>query len=47
MTDIKRDTQGLWQLQDDGTERFISLRDGLRKYARLRNEDSNIGIIVP
>lgn len=47
ITDIKRDTQGLWQLQDDGTERFINLRDGLRKYARLRNEDSNIGIIVP
>lgn len=47
MTDLKKDTQGLWQLQDDGTERFIELRDGLRKYARLRSEDSNLGIIVP
>ncbi len=47
LTDIKKDTQGLWQLQDDGTERFINLRDGLRKYARMRNEDTNTGIIVP
>jgi hypothetical protein len=47
LTDIKRDSQGLWQLNDDGSERFILLRDGLRKYARLRNEDSNTGILIP
>lgn len=47
LTDIKKDTQGLWQLQDDGTERFIDLRDGLRKYARMRSEDLNLGAIVP
>lgn len=47
ITDIKKDTQGLWQLQDDGTTRFIDLRNGLRKYARIRNEDSNVGQLVP
>lgn len=39
-TDLKRDAQGLYQLVDDGSERFIWLRDGLRMYARMRNEDS-------
>ena len=34
--DIKRDCQGLWQL----TDRSTILRDGIRKYARARNEDS-------
>lgn len=47
ITDLKRDSQGLYQLQDDSTDRFIQLRDGLRRYARLRNEDSNVGTIVP
>lgn len=47
LTDLKRDTNGLWQLQDDGTDRFIQLRDGLRRYARFRNEDTNVGIVVP
>lgn len=47
LADLKRDTSGLYQLQDDGTERFVQLRDGLRRYARMRSEDSNIGIIVP
>jgi hypothetical protein len=47
LTDIKRDVSGLYQLQDDGTDRFVQLRDGLRKYARLRNEDTNVGIITP
>lgn len=47
LTDIKRDTSGLWQLHDDGTDRFLDLRDGLRKYARIRNEDSNTGILIP
>lgn len=47
LTDVKRDVQGLYQLNDDGSERFVQLRDGLRKYGRLRNEDTNIGLIVP
>lgn len=34
--DLKRDWQGLWQL----TDRNPKLRDGLRLYARMRNEDS-------
>ena len=34
--DLKRDAQGLWQL----TGRNPKLRDGLRLYARMRNEDS-------
>lgn len=45
--DIKKDVQGLWQLQDDGTDRYIALRDGLRKYARMRYEDLNVGTLVP
>lgn len=35
-TDLKKDTQGLWQL----TDRSISLRDDIRQYFRSRNEDS-------
>jgi hypothetical protein len=35
--DLKRDWQGLWQLTDHNPE----LRDGLRAYARLRDEDSS------
>jgi hypothetical protein len=38
--DIKRDWQGMYQLVDDGTLRFIALRDGIRKYFRSRSEDS-------
>jgi hypothetical protein len=34
--DLKRDWQGLYQL----TERSLMLRDGIRQYARMRNEDS-------
>lgn len=37
--DIKRDPQGLWQLDMDGTDRMIRLRDDLRIYAAQRNED--------
>lgn len=37
--DLKRDTQGLWQLEDRGYD-SITLRDGLRAYARLRDEDN-------
>ena len=34
--DLKRDWQGLHQL----TDRSLILRDGIRQYARMRNEDS-------
>ncbi|MEM3063127.1 MAG: hypothetical protein QW303_06270 [Nitrososphaerota archaeon] len=34
--DLKRDYQGLWQLNHDN----IALRDGIRRYFRERNEDS-------
>lgn len=37
---LKRDFQGLYQLHDDHSENFITLRDGLRKLAKARNEDS-------
>jgi hypothetical protein len=40
-TDIKRDAQGLWQLEDHRDSRSIGLRDALRDYFRQRNEDSN------
>ena len=39
-TDIKRDWQGLFQLEDHGDMRSIKLRDDIRKYFRARNEDS-------
>lgn len=38
--DLKTDTQGLYQLEDNGDGRFIELRDGIRRYFRARNEDS-------
>jgi hypothetical protein len=37
---IKRDSQGLYQLHDDGSENFIKFRDGIRALAALRKEDS-------
>jgi hypothetical protein len=40
LTDLKRDWQGIWQLQDHGTPHAIRVRDGLRYFARLRDEDS-------
>jgi hypothetical protein len=39
-TDLKRDSQGLWQLEDHHDLRSIRLRDALRHYFRQRNEDS-------
>lgn len=39
LTDIKRDWQGLWQLEVNN-ERQITLRDQIRRYFRARNEDS-------
>ena len=41
LIDIKRDCQGVFQLEDHGDMRSLLLRDGLRRYARLRNEDSS------
>ncbi len=37
--DLKRDCQGLWQLDMDGSERMIGFRDAMRAYFRQRNED--------
>jgi hypothetical protein len=37
--DLKYDSQGLLTLVDDGSDRYLLLRDGLRAYARERNED--------
>ena len=39
--DMKFDWQGMPHLCDDGTERFIDLRDGIRQWFRGRNEDSS------
>ena len=41
--DLKRDHQGLYQLEDRGDERSISLREGIRAYNRMRNEDRPSG----
>lgn len=38
---LKRDSQGLWQLHDDGSESYVQLRDTMRVVAKERNEDSN------
>jgi hypothetical protein len=38
--DLKRDWQGLYQLDVDGTPRMIRLRDEIRAYFRRREEDS-------
>jgi hypothetical protein len=40
VTDLKKDTQGLYQLDDNGDPRFIAIRDGLRRYAKIRDEDN-------
>jgi hypothetical protein len=39
--DIRYDWQGLLQLNDDGSQRFVRMRDSIRKWARERNEDLN------
>ncbi len=38
-TDLKRDSQGLLTLEDNGDPRLVALRDDLRQYFRSRNED--------
>lgn len=40
-TDLQYDSQGIYKLVDDGSDRFLWLRDGLRMYNRERNEDAN------
>jgi len=39
-TDLIRDWQGLWMLNDDGSDRMLCLRDQIRAYLRSRDEDS-------
>jgi len=39
-TDLYMDHHGLYQLSDDGSERAVKLRDGIRAYFRQRNEDA-------
>lgn len=41
--DLKKDWQGLNYIIDDGTERYIGLRDDLKSYFRSRNEDEPSG----
>jgi hypothetical protein len=38
--DLRRDTQGLWCLNDTEDPRQRNLRDGIKRYFRQRNEDS-------
>jgi hypothetical protein len=38
--DLKKDSQGLWQLVNNGDNRLINLRDQIRMYFRQRNEDA-------
>ncbi len=40
LVDLKRDCQGLYQLEDTMTPRSLKLRDGLRMYSKARNEDN-------
>lgn len=37
---LKRDSQGLYQLHDDGTDTYTMVRDEMRRIAKERNEDS-------
>lgn len=39
-TDIQRDSQGLYNLTDDGSDRMRILRDDIRDYFQSRDEDS-------
>lgn len=39
--DIRYDWQGLIRLNDDGSQRFVEMRDSIRRWARNRNEDAN------
>jgi len=37
---LKRDSNGLWALHDDGSENFIHFRDQMRRISKERNEDA-------
>jgi hypothetical protein len=37
---LKKDYQGLWQLENDGSGNYETIRDTFREIARMRNEDS-------
>lgn len=37
---LHRDSNGLWDLYDDGSDAYIALRDMFRRIAKERNEDS-------
>lgn len=39
-TDLIKNSQGLWLLNDDGSDRMMNLRDQIRAYFRSRDEDS-------
>jgi hypothetical protein len=38
---LKRDYQGIWQLNDDRSSAYVQMRDLMRKIAHERDEDSN------
>jgi hypothetical protein len=40
LTDIKKDSQGIWKLEDHNDIRSIKLRNALREYFKQRQEDS-------
>lgn len=45
---LKRDSQGLYDMHDDGSESFVQLRETFRKIAKERNEDSpETGLEIP
>ncbi len=39
--DLRYDWQGLIRLNDDGSSRYVQLRDSIREWSRNRNEDVN------
>lgn len=39
--DIRRNSEGIYCLNDDMTPRFLKLRDGIKNYFKSRNEDTN------
>jgi hypothetical protein len=38
---IKRDSQGIQDMHDDGTEQVVQMREAFRRIAKERNEDAN------
>jgi hypothetical protein len=39
MKDLKRSANGIYSLVDDGTDRFVQMRNDIRSYFGSRNED--------